>query len=148
VFSDLRTVAREGAPRFLTEGVIARAFGLAETQGAFRVDAVSPVEAARKIHVPVLLIHGAEDTDTRPTHSRRVFEALAGPKQLLLVKGARHNESLRREETWRRIDAWLTEVLPPPSHDPSSRGPTCDMKSSTMTPRVRYPLPRARSRAG
>jgi alpha-beta hydrolase superfamily lysophospholipase len=113
VFSDLRTAARERAPRLLTEGAIARAFAIAESQGAFRVDAVSPVEAARTIHVPVLLIHGAEDTDTPPKHSRRVFGALAGPKQLLLVKDARHNESLRREETWRRIDAWLKEVLPP-----------------------------------
>jgi alpha-beta hydrolase superfamily lysophospholipase len=61
--------------------------------------------------VPVLLIHGTDDTDTRPEHSRRVFEALAGPKELLLVKGAHHNESLRREETWHRIDTWLAKVL-------------------------------------
>jgi dipeptidyl aminopeptidase/acylaminoacyl peptidase len=112
VFSDLRTVARERAPRFLTEGMIARAFAAAETQGAFQVDAVSPVEAAPKIRVPVLLVHGADDTDTPPEHSRRVFTALGGPKQLLLVKGAHHNESLRREDIWRQIDAWLTEVLP------------------------------------
>jgi len=38
VFSDLRTVARGRAPGFLTEGIIARAFGMAEARGAFRVD--------------------------------------------------------------------------------------------------------------
>jgi len=75
------------------------------------VEAVSPVEAARRIHVPVLLIHGAEDTDTPPEHSRRVFEALAGPKELLIVTGAHHNESLRREETWRQIQGWVDHVL-------------------------------------
>ena len=111
VFSDLRTVARERAPGFLTEGIIARAFGMAEGRGAFRVDEVSPVEAARRIDVPVLLIHGADDTDTPPEHSRRVFAALAGPKELLLVKGARHNESLRREDTWQRIDLWVDAIL-------------------------------------
>jgi pimeloyl-ACP methyl ester carboxylesterase len=44
--------------------------------------------------VPVLLIHGAEDTDTPPAHSQRVFDALKGPKQLILVPGAHHNQSL------------------------------------------------------
>ena len=111
VFSDLGTVARQRAPRFLTEGMITRAIAIAETQGAFQLDAVSPVEAARRIHVPVLLIHGADDTDTPPEHSRRVFEALAGPKELLIVKGAHHNESLRREETWRQIQGWVDDVL-------------------------------------
>lgn len=92
--------------------MISRAFTLAEEGGAFRVDEVSPVAAARKIHVPVLLIHGTADADTPPEHSRRVFEALAGPKELLLVKGARHNESLGREETWRQIEEWIADVLP------------------------------------
>jgi uncharacterized protein len=111
VFSDLRTVARERAPRVLTEGTIRRAFAIAEERGRFHVDSVSPVLAATRIHVPVLLIHGAEDTDTTPDHSRRVFAALEGPKQLILVEGARHNESLRREETWRRIEEWIDRLL-------------------------------------
>jgi dipeptidyl aminopeptidase/acylaminoacyl peptidase len=110
-FSDLRTVARERAPRFLTEGIIARSFAFAEARGAFRVDDVSPVTAARRIRVPVLLVHGAEDVNTPPDHSRRVFQALAGRKELLLVEGAGHNESLRGSNAWQRIDAWLAELL-------------------------------------
>ena len=58
-FSDLRTVATERAPFFFTSGVIARAFLLAEQEGGFRIDAVSPVMAAAEITRPVLLIHGA-----------------------------------------------------------------------------------------
>jgi pimeloyl-ACP methyl ester carboxylesterase len=80
-FSDLRTVATERAPFFFTAGIIERAFRLAEQQGRFQVDAVSPVVAAAEIKAPVLLVHGAADTETPPDHSRRVLAALAGPKR-------------------------------------------------------------------
>jgi pimeloyl-ACP methyl ester carboxylesterase len=111
-FGDLRTVATERAPFFFTSGVIARAFQIAEQQGHFQVDAVSPVAAAAKLKIPVLLVHGAADTDTPPDHSRRVLDALSGPKRLILVPGAKHNESLR-EEVWSEIERWLDEVLGP-----------------------------------
>jgi pimeloyl-ACP methyl ester carboxylesterase len=112
-FSDLRTVATERAPFvFLTFGVIGRAFQVAEQRGQFRVDAVSPVTASRAVRVPVLLIHGAEDSDTPPAHSRRILAALAGPKRLLIVPGAGHNESLRGA-VWGEIDRWLQGVLDP-----------------------------------
>jgi uncharacterized protein len=110
-FSDLRTVARERAPRFLTEGMIQRAFAIAEARGAFRADEVSPVTAARRIRVPVLLIHGALDIDTPADHSRRILAALGGPKELILVEGAHHNESLRADGTWQRIETWVEDVL-------------------------------------
>jgi uncharacterized protein len=111
VFSDLRTVARERAPWFLTEGIIRRAFAIAEERGRFPVDSVSPVDAARRIQVPVLLIHGAQDVDTPADHSRRVLAALAGPKELLLVEGAGHNQSLGGDRVWQRIDRWIDDVL-------------------------------------
>jgi len=109
VFSDLRTVARERAPFFLTRGTINTAFGIAERNGRFVVDAVSPVNAARRISVPVLLIHGADDTDTRPAHSERVFSALAGPKRLVLAPHARHNQSLSGD-VWGEIDQWIGQA--------------------------------------
>jgi pimeloyl-ACP methyl ester carboxylesterase len=112
-FSDLRTVATERAPFFFTSSIIERAFPLAERQGRFQVDAVSPVAAAGAIRIPVLLIHGAVDKDTPPNHSQRVFAALAGPKRLILVPGARHNEALR--DSWGDVERWLDETLGPAS---------------------------------
>jgi pimeloyl-ACP methyl ester carboxylesterase len=109
-FSDLRTVATERAPFFFTTGILRQAFALAERQGRFQVDAVSPVAAAAEIEQPVLLVHGAADVDTPPEHSRRIFAALAGPRQLLLVPRAGHNESLRGE-AWGQIERWLEDVL-------------------------------------
>ena len=109
-FSDLRTIARERAPFFLSESTIRNAFSLAEQRGQFAVDNVSPVAAARRITVPVLLIHGELDLETTPDHSQRVLEALAGPKRLIIVKGAHHNESLNGM-VWQDIDVWIESVL-------------------------------------
>ena len=111
-FSDLRTVATERAPFFFTSGVVERALLLAEQQGRFHVDAVSPVLAAAEIKIPVLLIHGTADSETPPEHSRRVLAALAGPKRLILVPGARHNEALSGE-VWDEVDHWLEGVVGP-----------------------------------
>jgi pimeloyl-ACP methyl ester carboxylesterase len=111
-FSDLRTTAIARASRFLPRPVIARAFRVAEEQGHFDVDAVSPAVAAASLRIPVLLIHGANDVDTRPEHSRRIFAALKGPKQLLLVPGAGHNQSLNTPATWVEIERWLSATVP------------------------------------
>jgi alpha-beta hydrolase superfamily lysophospholipase len=109
-FSDLRTVATERAPFFFTSGTVTRAFRLAEQQGRFDVDAVAPVAVAPRITAAVLLIHGDADRETPPSHSQRVFDALGGPKRLLLVPGAGHNRSLRAE-VWNEIDRWLSDHL-------------------------------------
>ena len=110
-FSDLRTVATERAPIFLPAPLVDRAFRRAEAEGHFTVDAVSPAEAARAITVPVMVIHGAADSDTPPDHARRVFAALAGPKKLILVPAARHNESLNGE-IWTEIERWIDAAVP------------------------------------
>ena len=109
-FSDLRTVAAERAPFFFSSGTIARAFTIAERDGHFSADDVSPVRAAAHINAPVLLIHGADDKDTPPAHSQRVLDALAGRKRLVLVPGARHNESLGR--AWQEVERWIDEAVP------------------------------------
>jgi pimeloyl-ACP methyl ester carboxylesterase len=111
VFSDLRTVVRERAPFFVPNRMIAKALELAGQRGRFDVEAVSPTAAARRIRVPVLLIHGARDTDTRPEHSQRVYDALAGPKRLILVNGAGHNRSLSSGAIWDEIDQWIEDVI-------------------------------------
>lgn len=109
-FSDLKTVATERAPWFFTGGAIRRSFALAERLGQFRVEEVSPVAAAARIHVPVFLIHGADDRETPPEHSRRIFDALGGPKRLLILEGAGHNQSFQ-PSTWAEIENWLDAVL-------------------------------------
>jgi pimeloyl-ACP methyl ester carboxylesterase len=112
VFADLRTIARERAPFFLPETIIRDAFALAEQRVAFKIDDVSPVKAAASIKVPVLLIHGSADTATRPSHSEQVLAALAGPKRLILVEDAGHNQSLHDPNVWVEVEGWLDQVVP------------------------------------
>jgi pimeloyl-ACP methyl ester carboxylesterase len=109
-FSDLRTVVTERAPYFFSSHAVASSISLAENKGHFTIDDVSPVKAAAKIHVPTLLIHGADDIETNPDHSRRVFAALNEPKKLILVAEAGHNQSLKGN-VWEEINRWIDNVL-------------------------------------
>jgi uncharacterized protein len=111
IFSDLRVVATERAPWFFTGPTVDRALAIAESRGRFQVDAVSPRRAAGRIRVPVLLVHGAQDRQTPPAHSQRVFDALAGPKRLILVPGAGHNQSLAGGDVWEEIERWIASVV-------------------------------------
>jgi pimeloyl-ACP methyl ester carboxylesterase len=105
-FSDLRTAARERAPFFASQANIDEAFRIAEREGRFRADDVSPMAAAAALHIPVLLVHGADDRETPPAHAQRIAAALPGPKKLVLVPGAHHNDALT-PAAWSAIDGWV-----------------------------------------
>jgi pimeloyl-ACP methyl ester carboxylesterase len=111
-FSDLETIVRDRAPFFATRSEVREALAIAEARGAFRVAAVSPRLAATRIRVPVLLIHGERDSETRASHSKAIFAALAGPKELVIVARAGHNNTLADAETWVSIDRWLGGLAP------------------------------------
>jgi uncharacterized protein len=111
-FSDLRTVGSERAPFFASKGNISDAFKLAEDEGKFRADDVSPMAAAAHITAPTLTIHGERDDETPPAHSQRIFAALRGPKRLIVVPNADHNHVLDAG-VWREIDSWLDAALAP-----------------------------------
>jgi pimeloyl-ACP methyl ester carboxylesterase len=111
-FSDLKTIAAERAPRFLPDVVIARAFRVAEQRARFDAASVSPLNAARSLRIPVLLIHGAEDHETTADHSQRLLSSLAGPKRLVLVPNAGHNQSMSAPGVWADVDGWLDAIVP------------------------------------
>ena len=107
-FSHLESIARDRAPLTMREGQIREAFALVEKQAGFRVADASPVAAAGRITVPVLVIHGAEDRETSPEHSRRVYAALAGPKALRIVEKAGHDGPLSM--IWPEVERWIEGV--------------------------------------
>jgi pimeloyl-ACP methyl ester carboxylesterase len=107
VFADLASIAHDRA-WFASEGQIARALALAAREGNFEVGEVSPARAAARVRVPVLLVHGENDAQTRPEHSRRVLAALAGPKRLVLVPGAGHDDALGK--AWGEVERLIDEV--------------------------------------
>jgi pimeloyl-ACP methyl ester carboxylesterase len=109
-YSDLRTAAAERAPFFASKGNIADAFKLAETEGKFRADDVSPMAAAAHVTSPTLIIHGDHDDETPPAHALRIFAALHEPKRLIMVPGATHQHVLDAA-VWRDIDNWVDTAL-------------------------------------
>ena len=58
----------------------------------------------------MLLIHGESDRETLLAHSRRIEAALAGPKRLLIVPGAGHDDTLRGDSVWTEIEGWLAAL--------------------------------------
>jgi len=111
-FSDLRTAGRERAPWFASKGNLAEAFAIAEKEGKFRADDVSPMAAAALIKVPTLVIHGEKDDETPAAHSDRIFAALHEPKRLIMVPNAGHNHVLNAD-VWREIDTWIDAAMKP-----------------------------------
>jgi pimeloyl-ACP methyl ester carboxylesterase len=108
-FSDLRRAAKDRTPFFIGSAQVCEAFRLVEAEWGFAADEASPLAAAPRIRCPVLLVHGAEDHATPPSHSKRIFEALTCPKELILVPGLGHDDPLD-EATWQGIDARIEAI--------------------------------------
>jgi fermentation-respiration switch protein FrsA (DUF1100 family) len=54
-----------------------------------------PVEdQIEALEIPVLVVLGTSDTIVPPALSRRVFDAVTGPKEMVQMEGANHNDSL------------------------------------------------------
>jgi alpha-beta hydrolase superfamily lysophospholipase len=114
-FSDLPTIVRERSRWFLLpEPYVEEALRRAGELGGFPPAEASPVALAPRIEAPVLLLHGEDDFKTPPEHSRRIYEALGGPRRLVVFPGIEHDEILGHDEVWREIQAFLDELATRP----------------------------------
>ena len=59
-------------------------------QCGFNAFTHNPVEYASNVRTPCLLFAGQDDTRVLPAQSASIFEHLAGPKKMVIVKGAGH----------------------------------------------------------
>ena len=66
--------------------------------------------AARRVTVPVLLLHGADDHDIPPAHSHRIEAALAGRREFVEIPQAGHNTP-RSADVIERIRSFLVKEL-------------------------------------
>jgi uncharacterized protein len=71
----------------------------AEHQGGFRFDDVSPEASVALRNFAVLLISGLRDHNIPRRHAEAIYLAAAGPKELWLVPGARHQKALQTAPT-------------------------------------------------
>ncbi len=113
-YADLRSAIAARSPGWplVTPSMLAQAEVLAEETAGFRIDDVSPLEAAKRVDVPVLLVHGALDASTPPADSQRLGEALHGNGRVYIVPGADHEEILDTPSApvWTEIAAFLEDV--------------------------------------
>lgn len=70
-------------------------------------------KAACKVSVPVLVIHGMEDSIVPVDQSRRLLETLQGRKKLHLVKESGHavHLDIQRDEVYGLIAKWVMQYL-------------------------------------
>ncbi len=124
-FATLRTIFDDYQKRmiklpwhYLRNLVIRRSEHLAH----FKASAVSPLDAVRQIHIPLLIIHGTADDLIDYRYSEMVFQNANEPKQLWLIAGAKHNDiaEVGGEEYRRRILNFFNTHLSPATTGTSS----------------------------
>ena len=112
-FSDIENVLREG---YKNAGVPGFLFDLADFGAKIRygyaLRDMRPIDSLDENSVPVLFIHGADDAFILPENSRKMYERTAGPKELRLVSGAGHAESVLTDPAGYRndVEEFLEEV--------------------------------------
>jgi uncharacterized protein len=117
-FATLRTIFDDYQKRmiklpwhYLRNIVIKRSEHIAH----FRANSVSPLEAVRRVHVPLFIMHGTADTLIASRYSEMVFTNANEPKELWLIAGAKHNDmaDVGGEEYRRRVLGFFTRYLGP-----------------------------------
>jgi pimeloyl-ACP methyl ester carboxylesterase len=68
---------------------------IAQKQGRFRFEDVSPEKAVALRSFPILLICGASDRKIPCRHSEAIFNSAIGPKELWNVPGTGHEQAIK-----------------------------------------------------
>src|SRR6266436_2912592 len=68
---------------------------IAQKQGGFRFEDISPEKAVAVRSFPILLICGASDRKIPCRHSDAIFNSAIGPKELWNVPGAGHEQAIK-----------------------------------------------------
>lgn len=78
----------------------------------FPVDRYNNIKKVKEVKMPVLVIHGTEDTVIPTWHGERIFKAIPTQKQAYWVEGADHNDILyvAREQYWQALDKFVSTL--------------------------------------
>lgn len=103
-------LAATGIPSFLARPAVPLVSALLRARRGYGLDDPSPERAVLETALPILFIHGSEDTYVPTAMSVRMAElrraAGAGPTELLIVEGARHAKSVLVDPT-----GWFAAVF-------------------------------------
>ena len=72
---------------------------------------LNPIQTVRKVHAPLMVVLGTNDTVTMPSDIRRLYEAANEPKKLVEIEGADHGFSEHRGPLQKAIIDWVSSHL-------------------------------------
>ncbi len=101
-FYDYRQIAREKLAGFFLTWPFQWLPWLAVNDDYSPKDSIAVISP-----LPLMLIHGDRDEVVPPGHSRRLFKLAREPKELLIVPGAGHTQSLNEETARKRLIEFL-----------------------------------------
>lgn len=58
----------------------------------FKARLVSPLEDIKRVHVPIFIVHGKNDSFIKPQYSKMLYDAGKEPKLLMIIEKAEHND--------------------------------------------------------
>lgn len=94
-FADIGNVL-EGTAAYmhLPKAVVKCASAFAKMKTGYAFSQMRPIDHLAENEIPVMFIHGAEDTFILPSNSERMHEATKGYSELHLIPGASHAQSV------------------------------------------------------
>jgi uncharacterized protein len=99
-WTSLADVARVHFPGFLVQSMVREKY--------------DSRDAAKKVRVPALVIHGDQDNLIPAAQGKEVAGALAGPARWVSVPWAGHNDLLARDEVWGEMERFLDGLASEP----------------------------------
>jgi len=79
-------------PSWLVEGALAVVRMRCQALADFDIEDLVPLENAKRSSVPAIFMHGRQDTFITPWHSKQLYNAYLGPKQMVTVEGDHNSE--------------------------------------------------------
>ncbi len=64
----------------------------AQKMANFKARLVSPIDDIKRVHVPIMIVHGKNDKFIKSEYAKQLFESANEPKKLILVDNAGHND--------------------------------------------------------
>ena len=94
-FSDIENVLRGGFRSMHIPEFLFRLTDLgARLRYGYSLSKMRPIDSLNENTIPVLFIHGEDDSFILPRNSEAMYERTQGPKELFLMPGAGHAESV------------------------------------------------------
>lgn len=99
-----------GLPEF---PVIQAANTVTNLRAGYDLYEASAVEQLKKSRLPILFIHGDQDTFVPFEMLKSVYNAAAGEKEQLIIEGAGHGEAVKVNPAayWQTVDGFMGEHL-------------------------------------